>query len=368
MHVHRGVFLVVPWSWIERRCSLFRRFPAADQPSQVPSGGPARRPTPLTQVAGLVMMVPPGLTRASRVSCEQVFDAGHSRSRFPESARCGEASHLAPLETLTPEQARTRVRTMREAMKQAIPQIAEVRNLEAVGPHGPIPMRLYRNKTAAATASQPCLVYYHGGGWLFGDLDSHDILCRQLARVGMRRDRGRLPAGPRQQFPAAVDDAHAALTWIRASAQSEDQHVAPGWRWAATAPVATGPPWWRSRRAAKISTRRIDLSSSWYIPRPTGPSSSDLVQPATATATPHHGSPWIGSMTTIIANPDDNTTRRASPLLRANHFPSLPPAFVLTAGGDPLCDEGGKTRAPWKSTASRSSTAITTARCTPSSE
>ena len=88
-----------------------------------------------------------------------------------------------PFETMTPEEARVQVRAMREMLKQVPPHIAEVRNLTAPGPHGPIPLRLYRARPAKDGAPQPGVVYFHGGGWLFGDLDTHDNLCRHLAQA-----------------------------------------------------------------------------------------------------------------------------------------------------------------------------------------
>ena len=74
--------------------------------------------------------------------------------------------------------------------------------LSCEGPHGAIPLRIYRPLGAGATrraaALLPVLVYYHGGGWTIGDLDTHDALCRELCNgSGARRRRGRLPHGAR---------------------------------------------------------------------------------------------------------------------------------------------------------------------------
>jgi acetyl esterase len=58
------------------------------------------------------------------------------------------------------------------------PEVAGVRDLRASGPHGPIPLRLYRPLGPPDTAVLPVLVYYHGGGHVLGDLETHDTLCR----------------------------------------------------------------------------------------------------------------------------------------------------------------------------------------------
>ena len=112
---------------------------------------------------------------------------------------------VPPTHTLTPQQAR-RFYVERRAVTQPAPRpLAEVTDLVAPGPHGDIPLRLYRDDGLADPA--PVLVYYHGGGWVIGDLDTHDTLCRDLAHAG----RCAVVAvdyrmGPEHRFPAAVDD------------------------------------------------------------------------------------------------------------------------------------------------------------------
>ncbi|MQY08744.1 alpha/beta hydrolase [Actinomadura macrotermitis] len=91
-----------------------------------------------------------------------------------------------------------------------------VRDLTITGPGGPLPARLYRPR---GPAPRPVLVYLHGGGWVLGDVDAYDPVVRALAAasgvawvsVGYRRP-------PEHPFPAAVDDAVAALAWVRGNA------------------------------------------------------------------------------------------------------------------------------------------------------
>jgi acetyl esterase len=96
------------------------------------------------------------------------------------------------------------------------PPVGTVRDLVVDGPAGPLPARLYR---PAQDGPAPVLVYFHGGGWLLGDVDSYDPVVRALAvasgvawvSVGYRRP-------PEDPFPAALDDAAAAVAWVAANA------------------------------------------------------------------------------------------------------------------------------------------------------
>ncbi|RYY66797.1 MAG: alpha/beta hydrolase, partial [Comamonadaceae bacterium] len=88
---------------------------------------------------------------------------------------------LPPTHALSPAQARD-VYLQRKALTQPqAPDVAQVRDVEARGPDGPIPLRSYRPLGSAAGAPLPALVFFHGGGWVIGDLETHDVLCRELA-------------------------------------------------------------------------------------------------------------------------------------------------------------------------------------------
>src|SRR5207237_3238095 len=88
------------------------------------------------------------------------------------------AAGRSPFETLTPEEARYAF-TAGRAATQPLPQdVAEVRDLSCPGPLGDIKLRAYRPLAAAAEDILPALIYFHGGGWLLGDLESHDAACR----------------------------------------------------------------------------------------------------------------------------------------------------------------------------------------------
>src|SRR4051812_18158137 len=87
---------------------------------------------------------------------------------------------IPPMHMLPPQDARRFYRERRAVTQPEPSEVAEVRGLSAEGPHGAIPLRMYRPRQSQAGDRLPVLVYYHGGGWVIGDLDTHDVLCRSL--------------------------------------------------------------------------------------------------------------------------------------------------------------------------------------------
>ena len=124
---------------------------------------------------------------------------------------------VPPTHTLQPAEARQFYRERRAVTQPEPPPIAETRDVTATGPHGPIPLRLYHPEAAAQRkTAPPVLVYFHGGGWVIGDLDTHDTLCRELANAaGIAVVAVDYRMGPEHRFPAAVDDCIAATRWVR---------------------------------------------------------------------------------------------------------------------------------------------------------
>ena len=240
------------------------------------------------------------------------------------------------VETLTPAQARQQLRDVRAAMRQPQPIVAEVRNLSAGGPHGPIPLRLYRSRAAAGGGTQPVLVYFHGGGWVFGDIETHDNLCRSLANsadctvisVDYR-------LAPEHKFPAAVDDCWAATTWV--ADRAADLAVDPR-RMAVGGDSAGG-------NLATVVSRLAVANGSPTIVHQV------LLYPTVDLGFTHDsfrraGTGYNLTSTAMLWFRDhylrdlrDVADWRASPL-RADDLSKLPPAFIATAGCDPLCDEG----------------------------
>ena len=240
-----------------------------------------------------------------------------------------------PLHTLSPVEARSASSASRTVLQPDPQEVAEVANLTCPGPAGPIALRRYRGFGAAA-GPLPCLLYLHGGGWVIGDLESHDQLCRALANYTQAMVIAvdyRL--APEAIFPAAVDDAAAALRFVVAEAASLG--IDP-------ARIAVGGDSAGGNLAAVLALMGRDGT----LP---APGFQLLLYPATDMAgnTPAYqrfleGYPLTtATMRWFIDHyiPDhaQRIDWRASPL-RAASLAGTPPAFVMTCGHDPLVDEG----------------------------
>jgi acetyl esterase len=247
-----------------------------------------------------------------------------------------EEKGLPPTHTLTPAEARHWYRERRIVTQPQPPEVALVRELTATGPLGDIPLRMYRPLGSTAGQLLPVLVYYHGGGWVIGDLESHDTLCRELANgSGCAVVAVDYRMGPEHRFPAAVDDALAATRWVRANAASLQLDAG---RMAAGGDSAGG----NLAAVVAIAARDAgDLPLAFQL----------LIYPATdqRRGAPSHESNGQGYLLTrdsityfhdhYIDDPRHDLDWRASPLLQPD-LSRLPPAFILTAGYDPLRDEG----------------------------
>lgn len=132
-------------------------------------------------------------------------------------AKAAAEQPLPPLDQLPPEMVRAGYRLQRQGQDQNAPKDVAVRDFAIAGPHGDIPVRLYT--PAGLATPSGLLVYYHGGGWVIGDLDTHDGHCRRMAAWGACRVMAvdyRL--APEHPFPKGHDDAVAAATWAFAHA------------------------------------------------------------------------------------------------------------------------------------------------------
>src|SRR4051794_27130123 len=109
---------------------------------------------------------------------------------------------------------RQQLRTMVTLMDEPAPAIARVEDIRIPGPAGPIPARVYAAHTGPSV--RPAVAYFHGGGWVQGDLETHHGLCARLAKhadaVVVAID---YRLAPEHKFPAAVEDCFAAYRWLR---------------------------------------------------------------------------------------------------------------------------------------------------------
>lgn len=240
-----------------------------------------------------------------------------------------------PLHTLTPGEAR-RQYLSRRCWQPDAPEVADVRSLQFSGPAGSVSLRLYRPLRSDPSQTLPALVYFHGGGWVIGDLDSHDTLCRELANgsrcVVIAVD---YRLAPEHRFPAAVDDALAAVRWVRDHAGSlgiDPTRLAvggdsAGGNLAAVSALAV-------RDAGEPSLAFQLLIYPVIDARRGSESYRSLGQGYGLTADTMQ---WFCAL--YFEDTSQEADWRASPLMHAD-LSRLPPAFILTAGYDPLRDEG----------------------------
>jgi acetyl esterase len=245
---------------------------------------------------------------------------------------------IPPMHRLPPVEARRTYLERRHVTQPAPPEVAQVTELRADGPHGDIALRLYRPLVPAASSAsgQPVVVYFHGGGWVIGDLDSHDTLCRELANgSGVTVVSVDYRLAPEHRFPAAADDCIAATRWVHA--QAADLGLDPD-RMAVGGDSAGG----NLAAVVSLALRGDEAIQLAY---------QLLIYPATdmrALASSHttNGQGYLLTADSVayyrghyIADAAQWSDWRASPLL-APDLSRLPPALVLTAGFDPLRDEG----------------------------
>ena len=246
------------------------------------------------------------------------------------------ARGVPPTHTLDAVDARAFYRERRAVTQPEPAAVAEVRELSAPGAAGPIPLRLYRPAGSQVGAVLAVLVYYHGGGWVIGDLDTHDVLCRALCNAaGCAVVAVDYRLAPEHRFPAAFDDALAATRWVRQEAASlgvDAERLAVGGDSAGGNLAA----------AVAIAARDAgDLPIAFQL----------LIYPATDQRRGHtshsiNGQGYLLEKPTMdyfhdhyLIDARSDLDWRASPLLH-DELSKLPPALVLTAGFDPLRDEG----------------------------
>jgi acetyl esterase len=230
-------------------------------------------------------------------------------------------------------QARLEARVI--ARRRPIP-MAEVRGVDVPGSAGPLPSRLYVPDQPPNDAAAPLLVYYHGGGWVIGDLDTHDDVCRLLAAAaGVRVLSIGYRLAPEHPFPAPVEDAWAAFEWTAANA------AALG---ADPARIGVGGDSAGGNMAAVVSKMAVDGGGA-------RPAMQLLIYPVTDSADDTR-SRKLFAEGFILTRADmekfeaaylppgtDPTDQRVS-VLRCPDLHNLPTAYVATAGFDPLRDEG----------------------------
>ena len=239
---------------------------------------------------------------------------------------------LPPMEQMTPAQARENM-LARTAALGPVEDVARIDEHRVPVDGGEIKVRCY---TPAGSGPFPVHVYFHGGGWVIGDLDTHDGICRSIANAaGCVVASVDYRLAPEHKYPVAVEDSLAATRWVAQHAGSLG--IDP-------AKIAVGGDSAGGNLAAAISLMIRDQG---------GPplALQVLVYPVT-----HHsfdtgsyrdngngylltrsGMRWFWAQ--YLRRPEDGSEPHASPLL-ARSLHGLPPALIITAEYDPLRDEG----------------------------
>lgn len=212
------------------------------------------------------------------------------------------------------------------------PDVTSVSELLIEGPVSPLAVRIYRPATPVGI-----VVFFHGGGWTIGDLDTHDEPCREIAtQSGATVVSVDYRLAPEAPFPAAIEDSFAAVTWVwanRADLASADAKVA-----------VCGDSAGGNIAAVMCLMARdvdgLDIASQLLVYPGVDARMSEfdsLERNAEGYVLTLETMKWFSA--NYIANESDRLDWRASPLL-ADDLSGLPPALVITAEFDPLHDEG----------------------------
>ncbi|WP_395708282.1 alpha/beta hydrolase [Reyranella sp.] len=257
----------------------------------------------------------------------------------PESQRLIDlmlAANRPAWNTLSPGDARAQYLALRPGAQGPRPAGVTVIDRTIPGPVGGLPVRLYRPASAPADGALPALVFAHGGGWVFGNLDSHDVLCAQLAiEAGIAVFAVDYRLAPEARFPGAFDDVVAGLQWVAANGASvgiDPARLAVGGDSAGGNLAAAVALWARDHGGPELRLQLLVYPVTDAVARADSYRRYEDGYGLNAVTME-----WFFDHYT----PDKSTRGdwRVSPL-RAKSLAGLPPALVVTAGYDPLRDEG----------------------------
>lgn len=244
-------------------------------------------------------------------------------------------ANIPQLESMDPPAARAAYLERGPNVQPLAPEVGGIQNLEIQGKAGSLPLRIYRPQNVADNAVLPVLVWYHGGGWVIGNLDTHDTLCRELCNAsGVCIVSVDYRLAPEHRFPAAVDDAVSSVQWVFENAAKiniDPQRIAVGGDSAGGNLAAV----------VSLALRDSDIRLAYQL----------LVYPVIDLSCDypshtHNGQGYVLTNELLgyfydhyIEDKSALEDWRACPI-RAESLKNLPPALVITAGYDPLRDEG----------------------------
>ncbi|UFS96838.1 alpha/beta hydrolase [Nocardia huaxiensis] len=246
------------------------------------------------------------------------------------------AAQTPPLYTLTVAQARAADIAAIRSTRGTRESVHSVTNAIIPGPGGQLAVRVY--KPAAAPGPLPVLVYFFGGGWTLGSLETCDALCRTLTNaVGCVTVAIGYRLAPEHKFPAAVLDCAAGVRWVAANAAAlgvDPNRLAVAGDSAGGNLAAATCLHARDTGGPAIATQVLVYPNTHYG-RATG-SAVEAIDPVFFN---RNSVRWYWNH--YLADPAAGRNPLASPLLAADHS-GLPPALIITAEYDPLRDEGAE--------------------------
>lgn len=244
------------------------------------------------------------------------------------------ALNLPPLSVLTPDIVRQGIKMQRAALGEQEPEpVAHVEDRTIPGPAGDIAVRIY---TPGEQRLYPALVYFHGGGWVICDLDTHDGICRSLANLAncivISVD---YRLAPEHKFPAAAEDCFAATQWVAdnaASIHGDASRIAIGGDSAGGNLTAVV-----SQMARDAGGPRLAFQLLIYPATDMRMNTPSMDENADGYYLTKDDMIWF--MGHYLNSDEEKLHPVASPFL-AENLAGLPPALVITAAYDPLRDEG----------------------------
>jgi acetyl esterase len=242
------------------------------------------------------------------------------------------AAGAPPLETLTPEQAR-----MAFTLPKGDPEpVGKVEDRTIPGPEVDIPIRVYYPKDATSN-NNPALVFYHGGGWVVGNIESHDNICRALTNlancVTISVD---YRLAPEHKFPAAVVDSYAAVQYVSDHAEDfriDRSRIAVGGDSAGGNLAAVVSNLAKEKKTPAICFQLLLYPSTNLGGEPT----VSMKENAEGYFLTKGTMEWFRDC--YLTSEQDKQNPLLSPYLN-EELSGLPPALVITAEYDPLRDEG----------------------------
>jgi acetyl esterase len=240
------------------------------------------------------------------------------------------------VETMTGAEARAQLKRTVASLATDPEPVGRVENRSIPGPDGSVPVRIYWPQELPG-APLPALVYFHGGGWVICDLDTHDPTCRAVTNnVGCVVVSVDYRLAPEHKFPAAAEDAYAATLWVAANATDlgvDATRVAVGGDSAGGNLTAAVALMARDRHTPDIVFQLMVYPVTDITSMET-PSYRDNGEGYFLTATAME---WYRRQ--YLTDLSEASHPYASPLQAAD-LSGLPPALVITAELDPLRDEG----------------------------